>query len=58
MLVVRFLPLLSANKINTEFVVNGDRLERNSFYSEMKVGKFSIDGNIHIQNRLKHLRFT
>ncbi|MFV8355303.1 SusC/RagA family TonB-linked outer membrane protein [Flavobacterium sp. XS1P32] len=40
--------LLSANKVNTEFVVNGDRLERNSFLFKAgkKVGKFSIDGNL------------
>ena len=40
--------LLSANKVNTEFVVNGDRLERNSFLFKAgkKIGKFSIDGNL------------
>jgi hypothetical protein len=32
--------LLSANKVKTEFVVNGDQLERNSFL--FKAGKNSV----------------
>ena len=40
--------VFSANNLKTEFVVNGDKLERNSFLLKAgkKVGKFSIDGNI------------
>ncbi|MBB1192236.1 SusC/RagA family TonB-linked outer membrane protein [Flavobacterium sp. SOK18b] len=40
--------LFSANKVKTEFVVNGDQLERNSFLFKAgkKIGKFSIDGNV------------
>ncbi|PKH67591.1 SusC/RagA family TonB-linked outer membrane protein [Flavobacterium sp. ALD4] len=40
--------LLSANKVKTEFVVNGDQLERNSFLFKAgkKFGKLSIDGNV------------
>ena len=40
--------LLSANKLKTEFVVNGDVLERNSFLLKAgkTLGKFSIDANV------------
>ena len=40
--------LFSANNVKTEFIVNGDKLERNSFLLKAgkKIGKFSIDGNI------------
>ncbi|OAB27660.1 TonB-linked outer membrane protein, SusC/RagA family [Flavobacterium fryxellicola] len=40
--------LFSANKVKTEFVVNGDQLERNSFLFKAgkKIGKLSIDGNV------------
>jgi TonB-linked SusC/RagA family outer membrane protein len=40
--------VFSANNLKTEFVVNGDNLERNSFLFKAgkKVGKFSIDGNV------------
>ena len=40
--------LLSANKVKTEFIVNGDVLERNSFLFKAgkKIGKLSIDGNV------------
>ena len=40
--------LFSANNLKTEFVVNGDVLERNSFLLKAgkTLGKFSIDGNI------------
>jgi hypothetical protein len=62
MLVVKILTLyFSANKVNTEFVVNGDRLERNSFYSK-RVKKLEslalMVTNYTYKNRLKHLRFT
>jgi TonB-linked SusC/RagA family outer membrane protein len=40
--------LFSANKVKTEFVVDGDQLERNSFLFKAgkKFGKLSIDGNV------------
>ena len=40
--------LLSANKLKTEFVVNGDVLERNSFLLKAgkTLGKFSIEANV------------
>jgi hypothetical protein len=34
------------NKVKTEFVVNGDQLERNSFYLKLEKFKLSIDGNV------------
>lgn len=40
--------LLSANKVTTEFIVEGDKLERNSFIFKggKKIGKFKLDGNV------------
>ncbi len=40
--------VISANKVKTEFVVNGDVLERNSilFKAGKKIGKFNLDGNV------------
>ncbi|MES2544832.1 MAG: SusC/RagA family TonB-linked outer membrane protein [Bacteroidota bacterium] len=40
--------LLSANKVATEFVVEGDKLERNSFIFKggKKIGKFKLDGSV------------
>jgi TonB-linked SusC/RagA family outer membrane protein len=40
--------LISANKVKTEFIVNGDVLERNSFLFKggKTIGKLSIDGNV------------
>ena len=40
--------LFSANRQNTDFVVNGDNLTRNSFLFKAgkKLGKYSIDGNV------------
>lgn len=40
--------LLSVNRQNTDFVVDGDKLKRNSFLFKAgkKFGKFNIDGNV------------
>ncbi|MCK8141526.1 SusC/RagA family TonB-linked outer membrane protein [Flavobacterium sp. I-SCBP12n] len=45
--------LISANKVKTDFVVNGDKLERNSFLFKAgkKINRLSIDGSVNYSHQ-------